>query len=83
MLPNVPSVENRLVDEAVVAKKLVEVALLEVALSAVKFCSVDEPVTKRLVVEAKVKSAEVAERSAVLGLKVKAAVPVTAAAPVK
>ena len=34
--------------DAVVAKKLVEIALLEVELSAVKFCKVDEPVSNRL-----------------------------------
>ncbi len=38
----------RLVVEAVVAAKLVEVALVEVEFKAVKFCKVLEPLTRRL-----------------------------------
>lgn len=41
-------VEVELVVEALVAKKLVVVALVPVALRKVKFCKVDDPVTKRL-----------------------------------
>ena len=44
----VPLVKKRFVVEAVVEKKLVVVALVPVALTKVKFCNVDEPVTKRL-----------------------------------
>lgn len=47
--PVVNKVEKRLVDDAVVAKKLVVVALVEVELRAVKFCSVLDPLTKRFV----------------------------------
>ena len=41
-------VPNRFVEEAVVAKKLVVVALVPVALTKVKFCRVDEPVRRML-----------------------------------
>lgn len=41
----VPEVKKRLVEDAVVAKKLVEVAEVEVELTAVKFWRVEEPVT--------------------------------------
>jgi hypothetical protein len=47
-----PEVKKRLVVEAVVAKKLVVVALEEVEFRKVMFCRVDEAVTKRLVVVA-------------------------------
>lgn len=43
----VPPPTARLVLEAVVEKKLVVVALVPVARLKVKFCSVEEPVTKR------------------------------------
>ena len=46
MLPVLREVEKRLVDEAVVAKRLVEVALVEVDWGAVKFWRVVEPETK-------------------------------------
>jgi len=46
--PKVAFVAKRFVEEAVVAKKLVVVAFVDVELSAVKFCKVDEPVTRRL-----------------------------------
>ena len=49
-LPVFRVVEKRLVLEAVVAKILVEVALVVVEFVAVKFCNVEEPVTRRLVV---------------------------------
>ena len=52
MLPVLRDVEKRLVDEAVVAKKLVVVAFVPVALVKVNLCSVDEPVARKLVVEA-------------------------------
>lgn len=39
---------KRLVEDAVVEKKLVVVALVPVAFRKVKFCKVDEPVTRRL-----------------------------------
>jgi hypothetical protein len=45
--PRFALVAKRLVELAVVAKLVVEVALVDVELSAVKFCKVDEPVTKR------------------------------------
>ena len=45
--PTVRSEENRLVLDAVVLKKLVEVALVEVEFEAVKFCKVEEPMTRR------------------------------------
>jgi len=41
-------VKNRLVVEAVVAKRLVEVLLVVVEFTPVKFWRVDEPVTRRL-----------------------------------
>ncbi len=41
------SAVKRFDDEAVVEKKFVEVALVEVELRAVKFCSVVEPTTRR------------------------------------
>ena len=44
---SVPPPTDRLVVLAVVAKRLVVVAELEVELTAVKFCKVEEPVTKR------------------------------------
>ena len=47
MLPVLREVEKRLVDDAVVAKRLVEVALVEVDWRAVKFWRVVEPMTKR------------------------------------
>ena len=46
--PTVRSEEKRLVDEAVVEKRLVVVALVVVLLRAVKFWRVEEPVAKRL-----------------------------------
>ena len=52
MLPVLSDDEKRLVDEAVVAKKLVVVAFVPVALVKVNLCSVDEPVARKLVVEA-------------------------------
>ena len=58
-LPPVPVVKNKLVVEAVVEKREVEVALELVELTAVKFCKVEEPLTKRLT-----KVAEPAEREA-------------------
>ena len=45
--PTVRSEEKRFVDEAVVEKKLVVVALVPVALTKVKFCKVVEPTTRR------------------------------------
>ena len=60
MLPKLPTVAKRFVDDAVVLKKLVVVAADPVALMKVKFWSVLDPVAKRLVVVAKVKRAEVA-----------------------
>jgi len=42
------AVANRLVELAVVEKKLVVVALVPVALTKVKFCKVDEPVARML-----------------------------------
>ena len=56
MLPALSKVAKRLVEEAVVEKKLVVVALVPVALTKVKFCSVLDPVAKRLVVVANVVS---------------------------
>ncbi len=47
-LPPLPVVKNRLVDEAVVAKKLVVVAEVPVAVVNVKFCKVDEALMSRL-----------------------------------
>ena len=52
MLPVLRDVEKRLVGEAVLAKELVVVALVPVALVKVNLCSVDEPVARKLVVEA-------------------------------
>ena len=49
--------EKRLVDEAVVEKKLVVVAEEPVAFKKVKFWRVEDPVTRRLVVVAAVKVA--------------------------
>lgn len=46
-LPKLKRVENRFVELAVVENKLVVVALVPVALMKVKFCKVEEPVTKR------------------------------------
>jgi hypothetical protein len=48
MFPVLSDVEKRLVDEAVVAKKLVVVALVPVALTKVKFWRVEEPLESRL-----------------------------------
>ena len=48
MFPVESVVPKRLVDEAVVAKLFVVVALVEVELSAVKFWRVEEPFTRRL-----------------------------------
>jgi len=47
-VPILALAEKRLVDDAVVEKKLVVVALVPVALRKVKFCRVDEPFDKRL-----------------------------------
>lgn len=46
--PTLAFVEKRLVEEAVVEKREVVVAFVPVAFTKVKFCSVDEPVTRRL-----------------------------------
>ena len=70
-LPALRTVAKRLVEEAVVLKKLVLVLLVVVLLIPVKFCKVDDPVAKKLVVVAKVKRAEVTVRRRVRGLKVK------------
>ena len=43
-VPMLPVVAKRFVDEAVVVKKLVEVAEVDVELIAVKFCMVVEPI---------------------------------------
>ena len=51
--PTVSKDENRLVEEAVVEKKLVVVALVEVEFRAVKFCKVEEALTRRLPVVAR------------------------------
>ena len=48
IVPILALAEKRLVDDAVVEKKLVVVALVPVALAKVKFCRVDEPLSKRL-----------------------------------
>jgi hypothetical protein len=45
--PPLPVVKKRLVVDAVVAKRLVVVALDDVELTAVKFCKVVEPTTNR------------------------------------
>ena len=82
-LPAVRTVAKRLVELAVVAKSVVEVALVVVLLIPVKFWRVDEPVAKKLVVEAKEKRADVTESKPVLGLKVKPALPPRADVPVK
>ena len=50
MAPVLSAVENRLVELAVVLKREVVVALVEVELSAVKFWRVEEPVARKLVV---------------------------------
>jgi len=47
-VPMLPEVEKRLVDEAVVEKRLVVVAEVPVALMKVKFWRVEEPVRRRL-----------------------------------
>ena len=52
LLPAFKIVAKRLVEEAVELKKLVVVAAEPVALMKVKFCKVDEPVARKLVVEA-------------------------------
>ena len=75
MLPVFKAVENRLVELAVVAKREVVVALVEVLFSAVKFWRVVEPVAKRLVVDAKVKSAEEEVRRPLVLLNTKLALP--------
>jgi hypothetical protein len=64
------AVAKRLVDEAVVAKKLVVVAEEEVELEAVKFWRVVEPRCKRLVVEPVTKLRVLAKRSVVVALVV-------------
>lgn len=46
--PTAREVAKRLVDDAVELKKLVVVALVEVEFTAVKFCSVEEPVVSKL-----------------------------------
>ena len=74
--PAFNTVAKRLVELAVVVKKLVLVLLVEVLLIAVKFCKVEEPVAKKLVVVAKVKRAEVVVKRRVKGLKVKPLSPV-------
>lgn len=48
IVPVVSAVENRLVDDAVVLKKLVVVALVPVAVLKVKAWRVVEPVTRKL-----------------------------------
>jgi hypothetical protein len=58
MRPVLRAVEKRLVLEAVVAKKLVEVAEVPVALMKVKFWRVVEPITKRSPDELMVEVAE-------------------------
>jgi hypothetical protein len=83
LFPALSTVAKRLVELAVVEKKLVVVAAEPVALMKVKFCSVDEPVARKLVVEAKVKRPEVTVRRLVLGLKVKPLLPVIEEAPLK
>lgn len=47
-VPPVPVVKKRFVDDAVVAKKDVVVALVPVAFRKVKFCKVVEPVTRKV-----------------------------------
>lgn len=47
-VPKLAAVAKRLVDEAVVEKKLVVVAEVPVALEKVKFWSVVEPVTRKV-----------------------------------
>ena len=74
--PAFNTVAKRLVEEAVVEKKLVLVLLVVVLLIPVKFCKVEEPVAKKLVVVAKVKRAEVVVKRRVKGLKVKPLSPV-------
>jgi hypothetical protein len=83
LFPALSTVAKRLVELAVVEKKLVVVAAEPVALMKVKFCSVDEPVARKLVVEAKVKRPEVTVRRLVLGLKVKPLFPAKALVPVQ
>ena len=58
MRPVLSEVLKRLVLEAVVEKKLVVVAEVEVELTAVKFCSVVEPTTNRSPEELMVEVAE-------------------------
>ena len=69
-LPPFPVVKNKLVELAVVEKRLVVVAEVPVALTKVKFWSVDEPLTYRLVVVALVviRLAKVCTAVHVLGL---------------
>lgn len=76
-------VAKRFVEEATLEKKLEVVALDPVALMNVKFCSVDDPVARKLVVEAYVVSSEVTVRSLVFGLKVKPASPARAVVPLQ
>ncbi len=73
MFPVLSEVEKRLVLDAVVEKKLVVVALEPVALMKVKFCKVDDPVARKLVVVEKVKREETPVRSPVVFWKVKLA----------
>jgi hypothetical protein len=47
-VPKEAAVAKRLVEDETEAKRLVEVALLVVAFTPVKFCRVEEPVTRRL-----------------------------------
>ena len=81
--PVLSDVEKRFVEEATLEKKLVEVEFVVVDCSAVKFCSVDDPVARKLVVEAYVVSSEVTVRSLVFGLKVKPASPARAVVPLQ
>ena len=71
MLPVLSEVEKRLVLEAVVAKKLVVVAEVPVALMKVKFCKVEDPVARKLVVVEKVKREETPVRRPVAFWKVR------------
>ena len=52
MFPVLSDDEKRFVDEDIVEKKLVDVEFVVVDCRAVKFCSVDDPVARKLVVEA-------------------------------
>ena len=83
MLPVFRLVDERFVDEAVVANCVVDVEFVVVDCRAVKFCSVDDPVARRLVVEAYVVSSEVTVSSLVSGLKVKPASPARAVVPLQ